>query len=145
MEISQVKAVVTGAARGLGLHFVHELARRGAQVVAGDLDAAGLRRLRDEAPRVTVATVDVSIEASACEFVATAHHTLGAINLLINNAGILRDGLLVARGDGGDRKLPLAMWQRVIDVNLTGALLMTREVAARMIASGERGTVINIS
>jgi 3-oxoacyl-[acyl-carrier protein] reductase len=145
MELSRIKAVVTGGARGLGLHFVRELARRGAQVVAGDLDTAGLRRLRDELPRVTVAAVDVSIEASVGEFVAAAHRALGTIEVLVNNAGILRDGLLFARDAGGDRKLPLAVWQRVLDVNLTGAFLMTREVSARMIGDGTRGVVVNLS
>jgi 3-oxoacyl-[acyl-carrier protein] reductase len=145
MEISQVKAVVTGAARGLGRCFVHELARGGARVVAGDLDPAGLRRLRDELPEITIATVDVANEASVGDLVATAHRALGTINVLINNAGILRDGLLIARDDAGDRKLPLAMWQRVLDVNLTGAFLMAREVSARMIADGTRGAIINIS
>jgi 3-oxoacyl-[acyl-carrier protein] reductase len=145
MEMSQVKAVVTGGARGLGLHFVKELARSGAQVVVGDIDGAGLRRLRDEHPGVTVVVADVAGEAAAGELVARAHQAMGAINVLINNAGILRDGLLVAPDAGGERKLPLALWQRVLDVNLTGAYLMAREVGARMIADQIRGIIINIS
>jgi 3-oxoacyl-[acyl-carrier protein] reductase len=145
MEISQVRAVVTGGARGLGRHFVKELARLGAQVVACDLDSAGLRRLRDEVEGVTVVAVDVAVEAAVCELVAGAHHRMGTINVLINNAGILRDGLLVAREASGERKLPLGLWQRVLDVNLTGAYLMAREVGARMIADKIPGTIINIS
>jgi len=56
---------------------------------------------------------------------------LGGVNLLVNNAGILRHGLLAGRdGDGLVRKLPTAQWKAVLDVNLTGAFLMAREVAA---------------
>ncbi|HEU4728931.1 MAG TPA: SDR family oxidoreductase [Kofleriaceae bacterium] len=145
MELSQARAVVTGAARGLGLHFVRALVRAGAQVVAGDLDAAGLRRLRDEVPGVTVVVADVAVEAAACALVDKAHAALGAINLLVNNAGVLRDGLLVARPADGGHKLPAAMWQRVIDVNLTGAYLVTREVAGRMVTDRTGGVIINIS
>jgi 3-oxoacyl-[acyl-carrier protein] reductase len=56
---------------------------------------------------------------------------LGGVNLLVNNAGILRHGLLAGRdGDGLVRKLPTAQWKAVLDVNLTEAFLMAREVAA---------------
>ncbi|HEX2687193.1 MAG TPA: SDR family oxidoreductase [Kofleriaceae bacterium] len=143
--MSQVKAIVTGGARGLGHTFVEELVRSGAQVVVGDIDSAGLRRLRDQVKGVTVAVVDVAVEAAVGRFVAEAHDRLGTINVLINNAGILRDGLLVAREDAGERKLPLGLWQRVIDVNLTGAYLMAREVGARMIADQIPGVIVNIS
>ncbi|MBC7975205.1 MAG: SDR family oxidoreductase [Myxococcales bacterium] len=145
MQLTDMRALVTGAARGLGHHFVTELAQRGARVVAGDVDGAGLRRLRENVPGVTAVIADVAVEASVRALVDTAHRTLGGIDLLINNAGILRDGLLATRDTDGVRKLPLDLWQRVIDVNLTGAFLVAREVAARMIADGRPGIIINIS
>ncbi len=145
MQLTDMRALVTGAARGLGQHFVTELARRGARVVAGDIDGAGLRRLREHVPGVTPVIADVAVEASVRALVDTAHRTLGGIDLLINNAGILRDGLLATRDADGVRKLPLDLWQRVIDVNLTGAFLVAREVTARMIADERPGIIINIS
>ncbi len=147
MLMSDAKTLVTGGARGLGLHFVKELARAGARVMAADLDGAGLRRLREEVPAAEVVVTDLGVEAQVIEMVAMAHRKLGGLNVLVNNAGILRDGLLVAReGEGGgERKLPLAMWQRVLDVNLTGAYLATREACARMIADGVSGVVVNLS
>ena len=145
MLLSEVKALVTGGARGLGHTFVKELAAAGARVMAADLDGAGRRRLRDEVPGVEVVMADVAVEAQVIEMVAAAHRKLGGLNVLINTAGILRDGLLVAPTAEGERRLPLAMWQRVIDVNLTGAYLAAREACARMIADGAPGVVVNIS
>ena len=149
MKTAEARAVVTGAARGLGRHFALCLARAGARVVAGDLNGAGLRALKAEAAALpgalTVAVVDVASEPSVGDFVALADRELGGINVLVNNAGVLRDGLLVTWEQGAARKLPLTQWQKVLDVNLTGPFLMAREAAAGMIEKGTRGVIVNIS
>ena len=70
----------------------------------------------------------------------------GKLNDLINNAGILRDGLMLKVKDGEIvKKMSLAEWQAVIDVNLTGVFLCGREAAERMIKQGSAGVIINIS
>ena len=70
----------------------------------------------------------------------------GTFNGVINNAGILRDGLMLKVKDGEIvKKLSLAEWQAVIDVNLTGVFLCGREAAERMIKLGTEGVIINIS
>jgi 3-oxoacyl-[acyl-carrier protein] reductase len=70
----------------------------------------------------------------------------GAIHALVNNAGITRDALLVKFQDGKlAAKMSLEQWQSVIDVNLTGVFLCGREAAARMVAGGTKGCIINIS
>jgi 3-oxoacyl-[acyl-carrier protein] reductase len=149
MKIAGARAVVTGAARGLGRHFATALVREGARVVAGDINAAGLRSLRSEAVgegSLTVSTVDVASEESVVAFVDLATRELGGIDAVLNNAGILRDGALVAQEVAGVRRLPLVQWNKVIDVNLTGQFLVAREAAARMVESGMRGGVIvNVS
>ncbi len=150
MQLAELNAVVTGAARGLGRCFATELLRHGAGVAAGDVNAAGLRALRAETAglpgRLMVGAVDVSDEAAVRQFVAAAAAELGGLNALINNAGILRDGMLLRRDADGLAVLPLAQWRRVLEVNLTGAFLMIREVAARMVQDGvPRGVVVNIS
>jgi len=150
VQVGEARAIVTGAARGLGRHFTLALLREGARVAAGDVNGAGLRGLKAEAAALpgalTVATLDVADEASVAAFVELAARALGGeLNLLLNNAGVLRDGLLVAWEDGAARKLPLTQWNKVIDVNLTGQFLMAREVAAKMIESGTRGVIVNIS
>ena len=151
MHLKDVHAVITGAAGGLGSHFALELARQGARVAAGDANAAKLRSLRAEAraqgiepPFVTV--LDVTEEASVREFMDQAEAELGRVNVLINSAGILRDGLLVQPAGAEARSLTLAQWRKVLDVNLTGPFLMTREVAVRMIAADvQEGVIVNLS
>lgn len=145
MQLSELKVIVTGAARGMGAHFARRLAEAGARVAAGDVDEAGLREL--PAP-IRTRRLDVADEADGAAFVAWAHEALGGLNGLVNNAGIIRDGLLVKkdRATGAVGRYPTADWNAVIGVNLTGATLMTREVAARMIEIGSRpGVVVNIS
>ncbi len=149
MQLNEAQAIVTGAARGLGRHFALALLREGAKVVAGDVNAAGLRSLRGEAEglpgTLAVSTVDIANEAAVGTFLEAAARELPGLNVLVNNAGVLRDGILVTREDGAVRKLPLLQWNKVLDVNLTGQFLMAREVAARMVESGTRGVIVNIS
>lgn len=150
MRLQDVRGVVTGAAGGLGRYFTLELLRAGARVAAGDSNAAGLRALRGEAgelaSRLWVGKLDVTDEASAAEFVAAAHEEMEGLNTLVNSAGILRDGLLVERDGGEVKKMTLAQWRKVLDVNLTGPFVMTREVAAKMVADTLRdGVIVNLS
>jgi 3-oxoacyl-[acyl-carrier protein] reductase len=147
MKLSDAKAIVTGAAGGLGGAFALELAREGASVVAGDTNAAGLRKLASEAEgmpgQIFVAKLDITDEESVANFYATAAERMGGINALLNSAGIARDGLLISQGDDGEiKKLPLAQWRKVLDVNLTGQFLMARELAAYVVKNDVRDAVI---
>lgn len=150
MKVEEIRAAVSGAARGLGRRFALGLAEAGAQVMAGDIDRAGLRQLRADAEglpgSLSVAGLDVADEESVAQFFAAADAQLGGVNVLINNAGILRDGLLVSGEGSGASKLPAVQWRQVLDVNLTGQFLMARELAVRMIERGARpGVIVNIS
>jgi 3-oxoacyl-[acyl-carrier protein] reductase len=146
MNLAGAKAIVTGAAGGLGGHFALELVRAGARVAAGDTNAAGLRKLAGETEgfpgEVFVAKLDITDEGSVSEFVANAVERMGGLDVLINSAGIARDGLLVQAGEEETQKLPLAQWRKVVDVNLTGQFLMAREFAAKVVESGTREAVI---
>jgi 3-oxoacyl-[acyl-carrier protein] reductase len=79
--------------------------------------------------------------------VTWAAEAMGGLNGLVNNAGILRDGLLVKkdRNTGEVTTLSAEKWQAVLAVNLTGATFMVREVVAHMARSGQRGVVVNLS
>lgn len=132
MELNAIRGIVTGAARGLGFHFAVELARAGANVAAADVNEEGLAQLRAVSAglsgKVTPCRLDVTDENSILEFVHRFGEEFNGINLLVNNAGVLRDGLVAYPEEGWIKKMPLAQWQQVIDVNLTGSFMMTREV-----------------
>lgn len=144
MELKDLKVVVTGAAGGMGAHFARRFHELGAQVAAGDVNEALLSELPAGIHR---RKLDVSSEADCESFVTWASEQMGGVNGLINNAGILRDGLLVKkhRETGELTKLPLEQLRAVLDVNLVGATLMARECAAKMIERSERGVIVNIS
>jgi 3-oxoacyl-[acyl-carrier protein] reductase len=150
MRLGDVRALVTGAASGLGYGFALELARAGAAVAGVDVNAEGLRRLADEAAalpgRVETLTADVADEAAVRAFVHDASERLGGLNVLVNNAAVLLDGVLVTEEEGWVRRLPAAQWRRVMDVNLAGPFLVAREVAAGMLERREgEGVIVNLS
>jgi 3-oxoacyl-[acyl-carrier protein] reductase len=151
MRLEDCKLIVTGAAQGLGRHYAMRIAEAGGQVAAADVNEAGLASLVEETKgmrgKVAVRKLNVADEADVQSFVEFAHGAMGGLNGLINNAGILRDGLLVKRDrtTGAITKMSRADWQAVIDVNLTGATLMARDVVAKMVETSTKGVIVNIS
>jgi len=143
-------AVVTGAAGALGRHLCLALAREGASVAAVDLDSAGLARVSQATEGLPGAVhtfiADVANAEACAEVVTRAEQKIGPLDLLINNAGISRDGYLAKLDErGAVVKMPRAQWQKVLDVNLTGPFLMTREVVAHMLANGRTGLILHVS
>lgn len=150
MLLENVKAIVSGAASGLGRCFALELVRAGAAVAAGDIDVGGLERLKTECEnlpgRLLTLKLDISQENSVAQFIAAVVKEFDGVNVLVNNAGILRDGLLAKEEIGWVKKLPTAQWKQVLDVNLTGHYLMAREVAAEILKRGiKESVIVNIS
>jgi 3-oxoacyl-[acyl-carrier protein] reductase len=152
MQLSQLKIIVTGGAQGMGAHFAKRLAEAGAQVAAGDVKEDGLAALAEETKglpgKVHVRKLDVSNEADVGAFVEWAYGAMGGLNGLINNAGILRDGLLVKKDKttGAITKLSKESWDAVIGVNLTGATFMVRDAVAKMAQHEQKpGVVVNMS
>ena len=94
MQLQDLKIIVTGGAQGMGAHFARRLQEAGAKVAVGDVNEQALAQLPDGIHR---RRLDVSKEEEVTAFVAWAHEALGGLNALVNNAGILRDGLLVKR------------------------------------------------
>ena len=145
MKLDELKIIVTGGAQGMGAYFASRLAEAGAQVAAGDVNEDGLARLPASVHR---RRLNVADEADCGAFVAWAHEKMGGLNGLINNAGILRDGLLVKKDKttGAIQKLTIDQWNQVIGVNLTGATMMVREVVAKMAETNQRpGVIVNMS
>ena len=144
MELDRLKVIVTGGASGLGEHFAKQLLAAGAQVAVGDVNEEGLDALPDGIHR---RKLNVADQDNIASFVPWAAAQMGGLNGLINNAGIIRDGLWVgkSRKTGEIRRMSREDWDMVIAVNLTGAALMLQEVVAHMIGQGEPGVIVNIS
>jgi len=148
MELSDARIIITGAARGLGRSMARELAASGARLGLIDLDTDRLERTLTDLPGAghASAVADVTDEAAVESHFAALADRLGGIDVLINNAGITRDGLLVKARDGQPvERLSLNHWQQVIQVNLTGVFLCGREAATHMIRAGNGGLIINVS
>ncbi len=145
MKLSDLKIIVTGAAQGMGAHFATRLAEAGATVAIGDVNEEGLAALPAGIHR---RKLDVSKEDEVVDFVTWAHREMGGLNGLVNNAGIIRDGLLVKRDrtTGAVARFPTASFDQVLDVNLRGATMMVREVVGKMVESEQRpGVIVNLS
>ena len=153
MKLEDLKIIITGGAQGMGRHFALRLAEAGAQVAVGDVNEVGLAETLEAGKSATTGKIharrlNVADEADVASFVAWAHGAMGGLNGLVNNAGILRDGLLVKkdRETGAVKVLSKEQWDAVIGVNLTGATLITRDVVAKMVETNQRpGVIVNIS
>jgi 3-oxoacyl-[acyl-carrier protein] reductase len=150
MQLDQVRAIVTGAASGLGRCFAKELALNGALIAAVDVNTRGLKELETETEnmkgKVFITQLDVTNESPVVFFMNQISEMFGGINVLINNAAILRDGPLAKREGGWTRKLPTAVWRHVIDVNLTAPYFLARELVADALQRERQSCVIiNIS
>lgn len=152
MNVSDLKIIVTGGASGMGKYFTLALAREGASVAACDVNEEALAAVKAEAEglpgKVVTFKTNVAVEEEVVALVQGTVEAFGAVNGLVNNAGIFRDGLLVKpdKETGKVKKMTLGMWQSVIDVDLTGPFLCTREVAAWMVENKVKpGVIVSIS
>lgn len=140
--MQQRVAVVTGGIGGLGIEICRHLARAGRRVVAADLAARTERIAQFEAEvadldgMVRFEPVDVADFASCADLVRRVSATLGPVDVLVNAAGITRDGTL--------RKMTPEQWHAVLRVNLDGVFNMCRQVVEPMSERGF-GRIVNIA
>lgn len=140
-SLSGETAVVTGAAKGIGRAIAERLAADGAAVVVADIDAAGgkstVERIREAGGEAAFVETDIRDEdAVAALFEATVER-FGSLDTLVNNAGGSLD-------DDNPARLSTADWRRIIDLNLTGPFLCTREALPHL-ADGDGGRVVHVS
>ncbi len=149
MNLQGKTIVITGGAQGLGLEMAKMCAAQGAQLALIDMNESQLQQAKTElGSEATVRTylANVAVEAEVEATFAAIDSDFDGIDGLINNAGILRDGLLLKFKDGElQSKMSLQQFQSVIDVNLTGVFLCGREAAASMVKRGRKGVIINMS
>ncbi|MFI5047996.1 MAG: SDR family NAD(P)-dependent oxidoreductase [Acidimicrobiia bacterium] len=135
-------AVVTGGARGFGRGIARRLAEAGASVLIGDLDEVGASAAAEELAARYGATVlstqlDVADSASITATADAAVAELGGIDIWVNNAGIFPSKPVLDMSDDD--------WDRVLDVNLRGTFIGSREAARRMVDAGRGGVIVNLS
>ncbi|HYN21263.1 MAG TPA: SDR family oxidoreductase [Thermoanaerobaculia bacterium] len=143
--------IITGAAAGIGRATARRFARDGARVAAWDVADSGAEALVAELKEAGASDaffqkVDVTKASSVETAVGEVIERWGRIDVLVNNAGILRDGQLVKWKDGQKlSEMSEADFDAVVSVNLKGVFLCTRAVAPRMIAAGQGGAILNAS
>ena len=152
MIIKDKTFVVTGAARGFGFEIARNLVRQQANVMLVDLNDDDLQHALEiikqdcQPSQVAKVAANVAIEQDVITAFDKTIEAFGALDGLVNNAGILRDGLLLKVKDGQViDQMSLEQWQAVVDVNLTGVFLCGREAAKKMIETKSKGVIINIS
>jgi len=139
-DLSGKAAIVTGGAMGIGFGIVKRFVEAGAQVLIGDLNpdlaaekAAGL----EGTGRAVATRVDVTEAVAGDHLVEQCVAQFGSVDILVNNAGIYPSTPLLEM----DRDL----WQRVIDINLTGLAFVSKAVGKRMAEQGSGGKIVNIA
>ena len=138
MRLKDKVANVTGSGRGLGKGIAMKLAEEGAKVVIADMAAADdtVAEIVAKGGTASAFAVNVSKQEEVQALIKYAIDTYGTLGIMVNNAGINRDGML--------HKMPVENWQMVIDVDLTGVFYGTQEALKHMRAQGS-GRIINIS
>ena len=134
-------ALVTGAAQGLGLAMVNQLARNGAEVTIADLQLdkaqAEAQLLRDEGLKVAAVPLDITVSAAVDSCFQEMIDTRSRLDILVNNAGVGQNVAPIVELD--DRE-----WKRVLDATLTGAFYCCR-AGGRIMEEQESGCIVNIS
>jgi 3-oxoacyl-[acyl-carrier protein] reductase len=140
MSLDGKVAIVTGSGRGLGLAYAQELARQGARVVVNDVDATtaaeAVASIEREGGTAVAVVAPVGSSETAKELVRTAVETFGRLDILVTNAGVLRDTVLWKMSDEA--------FDTVIDVHLRGTFTCVREAATYMRENEIAGRIICI-
>lgn len=138
MRLKDKVAIVTGAGRGLGKGIAVKLAEEGAKVVVADMAPAddAVSEIRSTGGTACAFPVNVAKQEEVRALVQFAIDTYGTLDIMVNNAGINRDGML--------HKMPAENWDTVIAVDLTGTFYGTQEAVKYMRGKGS-GRIINIS
>ncbi|MBY6153344.1 L-iditol 2-dehydrogenase [Vannielia litorea] len=136
MRLAGKRALITGAARGIGLAFARRYIAEGAQVAIADVDLARAEAAAEEIGAVAV-EMDVTRQESIDASFAAAVEALGGLDILVNNAALFSAAPIV--------EIERADFDRLMAVNVAGVLFCTQAAAKQMIAQGAGGKIINMA
>jgi NAD(P)-dependent dehydrogenase (short-subunit alcohol dehydrogenase family) len=134
-------AVVTGAGSGIGAGIARHAGRLGMTVVLADIDAGAIAALRDELHTADGSAIDIVCDVrdpdAVQKLAERTYQDLGPVRLLVNNAGVEQFGYLW--------DTPIANWQRIVDINISGVFYGVRAFLPKMMATDEQAWVWNLS
>lgn len=139
IDLTGQVALVTGASRGIGKAIAEKLAANGAKVIGTATSESGAKRISESLNQFNNGSCGVALDVTAAdvtEQLAALAKEYGAINILVNNAGITRDGLLMRMSEDD--------WQDVINANLSGVFKTSKAVLRGMLKA-KGGRIVNIS
>lgn len=141
MDLSKRVAIVTGSGRGIGRAIALKLASYGAAIIVNDIESAVwakdvVSEIKSKNGQSTLVFADISVSDDVVKLVEHAMTTYGRIDILVNNAGIARDRLIIRMSE--------FEWDQVLNINLKGAFLCTKEVLKHMLKQ-RWGRIVNIA
>jgi len=140
MELQNKVALITGGAQGIGKTISEELVQNGAHVVLGDVNLEGAQAtaeaINNNGGSASAVKIDVSNPAEVKQVFDSILKDKKPIDIMINNAGITRDGLMV--------RMKEADWDRVLNINLKGTFLCSQQAAKQMMKQ-KSGAIVNIA
>lgn len=136
IDLKDRVAIITGGTGGIGFASAERFVRSGATVVIWDLDAAAVERTAAQIEGASGRAVDVTDEDTVRDAAREAFDRFGRIDILVNAAGVTNPKTLVV-------DYPLALWRKMLDVNLTGTFLCCREVVPYM-QKADYGRIVNL-
>ncbi|MFT4939302.1 MAG: 3-oxoacyl-[acyl-carrier protein] reductase [Paraglaciecola sp.] len=150
MNLKDKVIAITGAAQGLGRAMAEEFAKQGAHIALLDMQEDALKaavtELTSYGIKAQYFVLNVADEQQVENTFKQVAESFGQLNGLINSAGIMRDGMLLKVKDGKVvDKMSHKQFQSVMDVNVTGTFLCSREAATQMIETASKGVIINLS
>jgi len=145
MEIAKTKIIITGAGAGFGKNMALKFAELKAEIFALDVDENALNQLTQLNSKIHTFKCDVSDNTQVEKVIDEIYSQDKSVNVLINNAGIMKNAPLINMLQRPDSRHSIELWQDVIEVNQNAVFYMTRSFVNKMIKNRNKGLIINIS
>ena len=145
MQLNNANIIITGAASGFGKAISLYFSANGSVINAIDINQKALNLLHKEDPSINIYHCDITDNKKVEKTVDSIFETNSSVNVLINNAGIMKNAPLINLLSRPDSRHPIDLWNKVINVNQSAVFYMTRSVVNKMIKNRNKGVIINIS
>ncbi|MGA3086468.1 MAG: SDR family NAD(P)-dependent oxidoreductase [Thermodesulfobacteriota bacterium] len=145
MELRDKKVIVTGGANGIGRCLIGKLVDENTILGVFDINQEAIDKLKKDYPAIFCKNCDVSDPKQVEEAVDDFYGITGAIDVLVNNAGIIHSSPLVSIEKGKIVKYDIDKWDKVISVNLSSVFYVTSQIVQKMVMKRTRGVIVNVS